>query len=170
MPSIPFHFTLVKANLLCELNISLLETMLITVLCQMEQISPPWNVFYYVFSEFFMKTFLTLFLNEMFSLWRSHRNIRRWDGEPRWETKNRNKRWQRHRQRPSQTKGTPLTFSVSIFLCTSLSPSQFFVLFFDLTSLMKQTKSDQHMLPQHSGLFLCCFLAIFNDLFNIYHS
>lgn len=61
-------------------------------------------------------------------------------------------------------------------LCNSLSPSVFcfvllcFVLFFDLAPLMKQTRSDQHMLPQHSGLHLGCFLAIFNDLFNIYHS
>lgn len=55
-------------------------------------------------------------------------------------------------------------------LVLSFSFSLVLFLFLDLALLMKQTRSDQHMLPQHSGLLLCCFLAIFNDLFNIYHS
>lgn len=70
---------------------------------------------------------------------------------------------------PHKPKVPPWPFSSSIFLCNSLSPSHVFV-FFDVAPLMKPTRSDQHMLPQHSGLFLCCLLAIFNDLFNIYHS
>lgn len=60
---------------------------------------------------------------------------------------------------------SPLTLSFVCFLFFC-----FHFIFFDLAPLMKQTRSDPRMLPQHSGLLFCCFLAIFNDLFNIYHS
>lgn len=109
-----------------------------------------------------------------YSSWRRHGNVGRRDDEPWCESEGGRKRRQRSRQRAPQTKGTQLTFIVlQSFFCNSLTPSRFyfcFVVFFDLSPLMKQTKSDQHMLPQHSGMFLSCFLAISNDLFNIYHS
>lgn len=118
----------------------------------------------------------SVFLSKCFLSWRrSHGNGGRRDDEPRRETESGGERRQRPRQRASQTKGTPLTFI--FFPSHSAIPSRpllfvFLVLFLflDLALLMKQTRSDQHMLPQHNGLLLCCFLAIFNDLFNIYHS
>lgn len=63
-----------------------------------------------------------------------------------------------------------LKVTLFCFQCFSPIPSCPPFFFFKSHTLNEATISDQHMLPQHSGPFLCCFLAIFNDLFNIYHS